>query len=90
MARRTKVMIREDHIIGKTLKECLEDINTKLNNHVAHNDEKLDTMVASQATLNTRLATLETELKFVKWLSATIAVSMIGLALGLATHLFGG
>ena len=68
-------------IIGKTLEECLDDINKKLDNHVTSIEEKYD-------LLDNRVIEMGIELKWVKYISLLVLGSVITLTFTLVAGVF--
>lgn len=91
------IMIDDKQIIGKTLKECMDDITKsmkdvtgKLDNHIAHTARQIDLLENNQITLKGCLNTLKNEIRWVKWISVTVLLSVIGMGFCLATKIIGG
>ena len=91
MTRKKDRMLTDKDIIGKTLGQCMDDINKKLDNHIAHGDIKMTSLDNKYQKIDTKVdglmisfekgfTNLTTEMSWVKKISLAVFLAILGLA----------
>jgi septal ring factor EnvC (AmiA/AmiB activator) len=77
---------RKETFVETSLKECLEQINFKLDNHLKHTEESLEKTNEEIKATNDRIEKVEkcqaemlANLSWIKWISISLFIGVLGL-----------